>query len=349
MPRSETASKLWPAALFAVTLGGCGGPSLEVLDVAPSTTDLPAASEYLSADGDQLLLGGKPFRFLSLNAFTLTGCGNPDEVFDAAALDEFFASLRPRSLVRTYAFQTQDIAAIEAVIQAAARHQQLLNLVLADANGSCGDAGIKKDEAWFASGFRSEYLPWVRELVAREKTQPSVGMWELVGSPVDIRVATLRAFYDEVGGVVHQLAPNQLVSSGTHGVWAYGGADGYAHLHESPGIDVAGFRDYEQEPGAPPNLQGALDALGGSKPLILAEAGVFASPNGDATQMLEGRVCLSWNARSDVLAAWIEAAFQTRMAGIDIWNYLPVRRETCEYSTHRSDPLFDLVHDAPLP
>ena len=190
----------WPAALLAATLVGCSGPSLAVLDVAPSTTDLPAPSEYLSATGDQLLLGGAPFRFLSLNAFTLTGCGNPDELFDEAALDDFFASLRPRSLVRTYAFQTQDIAAIEAVIQSAARHQQLLNLVLADANGSCGDAGIDKDEAWFAAGFRSDYLPWVRELVTREKAQPSVGMWELVGSPVNIRVETLRKFYDEVGG-----------------------------------------------------------------------------------------------------------------------------------------------------
>ncbi len=338
----------WSAALLAA-LVGCSGPSLEVLDVAPSTTDLPAPSAYLSATGDQLLLGGEPFRFLSLNAFTLTGCGNPDELFDEPALDEFFASLRPRSLVRTYAFQTQDIAAIEAVIQAAARHQQLLNLVLADANGSCGDASIDKDEAWFASGFRSDYLPWVRELVTREKAQPSVGMWELVSSPVNIRVETLRAFYDEVGGVVHQLAPHHLVSSGTHGVWAYGGADGYARLHESPGIDVAGFRDYEQEPGAPPNLEGALDALGGKKPLILAEAGVFASPDGDATQMLDGRVCLSWNDRRDVLGSWIEASFQTSLAGIDIWNYLPVRRETCEYSTHRSDPLFALVHDAALP
>ncbi len=350
MQRSNSLlSSFFTAALLAATLVGCSGPSLEVLDVAPSTPNLPAPSEYLSADGDQLLLGGEPFRFLSLNAFTLTGCGNPDELFDAAALDDFFASLRPRSLVRTYAFENQDLAAIEAVIHAAASHEQLLNLVLADTNGGCGAAGIKKDEAWFASGFRSTYLPWVRELVAREKTQPSVGMWELVSSPLDIRIETLRAFYDEVGGVVHELAPNQLVSSGTHGVWAYGGADGYARLHESPGIDVAGFRDYAQEPGAPPNLQGALDALGGSKPLMLAEAGVFASPNGDATQVLEGRVCLAWNARRDVLASWIDAAFQTRLAGIDIWNYLPVRRQTCEYSTHKSDPLFALVHDAPLP
>lgn len=345
--------------LAALLLLGCSGPSLEVLDLAasseagaggaPTSGDLPDPSLFLQANGDQLLLGGEPFRFLSFNAFSLTGCGNADELFDTAALDDFFASLRPRSLVRTYAFQSLRVADIEAVIASAARHQQLLDLVLTDAKGSCGDDNIAKDEAWFAGGFRNDYLPWVREIVARERAEPAVGMWELVGSPANVRSATLRAFYDEVGGVVHELAPRQLVSSGSHGVWAYGGASGYQLIHESPGIDVAGVRDYEQDPGTPPNLQAALDALAGSKPLILAEAGIYASPSGDSTQMLEGRVCVSWSTRHDVFASWIENSFQTRVAGLDIWNYLPVAHTACEYSTHPSDLLFTLVHDAPLP
>lgn len=349
------------------TLVACSGPSLEVLETVDTNTggavgasgaagaagaigdDLPDASLFLQASGDQLLLGGEPFRFLSFNAFSLTGCGNADELFDAAALDDFFASLRPRSLVRTYAFAAQGKGAVDAVIATATRHQQLLDLVLTDAKGSCGDDGIAKDEAWYAGGFRADYLPWVREIVTRERAEPAVGMWELVGSPVNVRSATLRAFYDEVGGVVHELAPRQLVSSGSHGVWAYGGAAGYQLIHQSPGVDVAGVRDYEQEPGEPPNLQAALDALGGSKPLVLAEAGIFASATGDATQMLDGRVCVSWATRHDVLQSWIESSFQTRVAGIDVWNYLPSASSSCAYSTQRSDPLFQLVHDAQLP
>lgn len=342
----------------ALLLLSCSGPSLEVLDVAATGAAgaagapgdaLPDPSLFLQASGEQLLLAGEPFRFLSFNAFSLTGCGNPDELFDESALDAFFASLRPRGLVRTYAFQSQSVEAIDAVIAAAARHQQLLDLVLTDAKGSCGDDNIAKDEAWFAGGFRNGYLPWVREIVTRERAEPAIGMWELVGSPANVRSATLRAFYDEVGGVVHELAPQHLVSSGSHGVWAYGGASGYQLIHESPGVDVAGVRDYEQDPGTPPNLQAALDALSGSKPLILAEAGIFASPTGDPTQMLEGRLCVSWSTRRDVLATWIDNAFQTSVAGLDIWNYLPVAHTGCEYSTHPSDPLFELVHDAPLP
>jgi hypothetical protein len=93
----------------------------------------------------------------------------------------------------------------------------------------------------------------------------------------------------------------------------------------------------------------AQRALGGSKPLILAEAGVFASPSGDATQELEGRVCISWAERRDVLGSWFEAALAARVAGVLVWNYLPVARGTCAYSTHDSDPLFQVIHDTPLP
>jgi hypothetical protein len=334
--------EVFTASLAVVSCLGCSGPSLEVLRTQPVTTP---SSGFLTSAGDQLLLDGEPYRFLSFNAFTLTGCGNDDELFDEAGLDAFFSSLRPRSLVRTYAFQSIAIEGIDATIRAAARHDQLLHLVLTDANGSCNDDGTRKDEAWFSSGFRSDYLPWVREITARHAQQPAIGMWELVSSPVGIQPATLRAFYDEVGGVVHELAPNHLVSSGTHGVWAVGEVEGYTLIHESPGVDVAGFRDYDQNLGPPPNLESALVALGGSKPLILGEAGVYASPQGDPSQTLNGRVCISWDERRDVLESWIEASRDTPLAGIHVWNYLPVPRDACGYSTHDSDPLFGLIHD----
>ena len=113
-------------ALLVLELG-CSGPSLEVLTSEPVA--LPDPGPFLSREGDRLVLDGAPYRFVSFNAFTLTGCGNPDELYDEAGLDAFFSSLRPRSLVRTYAFRTIDPAAIDAAVQAAARHQQLLNLV----------------------------------------------------------------------------------------------------------------------------------------------------------------------------------------------------------------------------
>lgn len=332
----------WPALLL---LSACSGPSLEVLEAQQA----PPEGDYVSAERDQLWLRGEPYRFVSLNAFTLTGCGNADEMYDPDALDRFFGSLRPGSLVRTYAFRSQALSDIAAVVDAASRHQQLLELVLTDGNGSCADTGSTKDEAWYGAGFRADYLPWVRELTAHFSRSPTVALWELVSSPTEVSAPTLRAFYDEVGGVVHELAPRQLVASGTHGAWAYGGAANYVMLHESAGIDVASVRDYQQAPGMPANTAQALSALAGTKPLVLSEAGVYASPTGDPTQELEGRICVSWTERRDVLESWIGEALTTRLAGLNVWNYLPVARGSCSYSTHESDPLFALIRDTPLP
>lgn len=128
---------------------GCSGKSLDVLNRQEAASGGNAAaggtsggagerSEFLSASGDQLYLSGQPYRFLSFNAYSLTGCGDPEDLFDEPALDAFFTSLRPQSLVRTYAFRTLDVVNIAAVIRAAAAHGHVLNLVLTDAGSRHG-------------------------------------------------------------------------------------------------------------------------------------------------------------------------------------------------------------------
>jgi hypothetical protein len=89
-----------------------------------------------------------------------------------------------------------------------------------------------------------------------------------------------------------------------------------------------------------------------NKPIILGEAGMFASANGDAGQSLNKMPCVSWSARSDRFKGWLEAGFSTALAGIDIWNWLPVdraSRTTCEYTIGVKDPLLQVVHDFPIP
>ena len=156
-----------------------------------------------------------------------------------------------------------------------------------------------------------------------------------------------------VGGELHRLAPNHLVESGTHGPWAYQADDGYAFIHASTGIDVASFRDYDTTHSEPPNLAPSLAALAGvDKPVILGEAGMFASATGDTGQALNEMPCISWSARGDRFKTWLEAGFATELAGVDIWNWLPVdhtTRTTCEYTTGLSDPVLQIVHDFPIP
>jgi mannan endo-1,4-beta-mannosidase len=329
-------------AALAVAALGCSGPTLDVLS--------RPGSGFLERRGDQLYLDGRPYRFLSFNASSLNGCGIGDEVPGDAELDAFFASLRPRSLVRTYGVEASGIPAIERAVAAAKARGHLLILILGDDGGECGDGGTKKTNEWYASGFRQSYLPWVQTVVARFADEPAVGMWEPMKAANEVDTLTLRTFYDVVGGEIRRLDPNHLVVSGTHGPWAYGGEDGYAQIHASAGIDVGSSHDFDNRPDTPPNLESALRAIAVvSKPLVIVELGMLASSTGDPSQQLGALTCTSWQDRREDFRRQFESSFATPLAGITVWNWLPVTGTGCSLAIGSSDPVAALVRDFPLP
>ena len=135
---------------------------------------------------------------MSFNAFTLTGCGVGAEVPGPAELDAFFASLRPRGFIHLCA-RSLGYSGRRARGRSGARRGHLLTLVLSDDAGECNDGDTKKTNDWYAAGFRSGYLPWVRTVVARFAADPVVGMWEPVKGATEVDALTLRTFYDVVG------------------------------------------------------------------------------------------------------------------------------------------------------
>ena len=333
-----------PAAA-SVALGcaaalGCSGPSLEVLE-RPSPS-------FLEREGEDLVLDGRPYRFLSFVAYTLTGCGLEGEVPDDAALDAFFSSLRPRSLVRTLAYEAWGLEGVERALRSASNHGHMLTLVLADDAGECADGDVKKTADWYATGFRDSYLPWVRTVVSRFKDDPAVGMWEPIKGAMGVDALTLRTFFDVVGGEIRELDDNHLVQAGIHGPWAYGDAE-YRLIVESAGIDVATFHDYDNVSDVPPNLEPTLVALDGvGKPVILVEAGMFAGPEADPTQQNGGRSCISWADRRATFERQLGAAFATRLSGAHIWAWFPNPITTCAFGVSFDDPLVELVRELPI-
>jgi mannan endo-1,4-beta-mannosidase len=302
------------------------------------------ASGFLTRQGRQLLLDGRPFRFLGFTAFTLAGCGKPDEVPGPEELDAFFASLRPPAVVRTLALEDYPLARVELIVETAARHGHKLILILADHDAYCGQSA--KTSSWYAEGYRTSYLPWVRKVVGRFAESPAVGMWELVkGTVLRNDAPVLRAFYDEVGGEIRKLAPRHLVASGSHGTWAYGGETGYRLVHASPGIDVAMFHDYNNTWGEASSLPSALAALEGlDKPLVLGAVAFYGSRLGDPRKLYAGRPCLSWAVREQAMRVKVDATFRLPVAGATIWSWMPRGRpESCRLETYPGDPLVDFA------
>ena len=321
------------------TLSGCSSERLEVLS--------RGFAGFLQRNGDGLVLDGKPYRSLGFAAYTLTGCGS--EVPNDAELDSFFASLRPRSLVRTYAFEPLGLDGVDRVVRVAKAHGHLLTLVLTDHDSSCGEGEVSKTAGFYDSGFRDAFLPWVDTVVARYANEPAVGFWEIAKAPTDIDAATLRTFFDVVGGEIHHLDAHHLVEPGIHGPWAYGGDDGYERIIASAGLDAASFIDYDAASDEIVNLESSLRvAQKVGKPLLLVEMSIYAGQTANPSDVMGGAPCVSWDSRRAKIEKKLTSAFQQPLAGAEVWNWVPGSPAGCGYAVPSNDPLFGLVHDFPI-
>ncbi len=178
-----------------------------------TTTSSPTSpSGDIESSGGQLILDGKPYRFVGLNAYELAtdwgtnaGCGG---MLTDAQLNAFFASLRPNSLVRLWAFQGTmamnidthqlDWGPLDRVFSAAAAHGQRLIVSLTDQSGTC-DNGHWLDPSWYEGGFMDvfngasntngqgmtpmSYWDYLQAIVTHFRSSSALGMWEPISEP----------------------------------------------------------------------------------------------------------------------------------------------------------------------
>ncbi len=306
-------------------------------------------ANFLYRQGRQLYLNGAPYQMVGTNAFTLTGCGPaPTD----AQLDAFFAGLRPNALTRTWAFKPQGLTNIEKVVRAAERHNQKLILTLADGRSYCGEwdgyngsDGSGKQSVWYSSGYKTNYVPWVRSVVSLFKDSPAVGMWEIINEPGDSDNTTLKAFFNDVSTLIKQIDPNHLVSSGSWAPWAYGGEAGFKFIHDVPNIDVGSLHEYDYDYNnsntiVSPHFTPALNAMNAlNKPLIIGETGILAADTNCRTNRTQ---------RRDAMRKKFEQYLAGGAAGVFIWNWFPTNPTGCQLDFGPGDPMVAMMRDFPL-
>lgn len=350
------------AVLMATIAAGCGG----------SDTSEERWLNRMGTSGTSMTLDDTTWWPLGLNAYQLgtdwqvnAGCGAQVD------LDDYFGALPPNTLTRFNAYSSFVVdadtgelgfAPLDAVFEAAARHHQLLNAVLASSEGACEKGGFKGN-AWFAGGWRTDVLAgepmsfaeWIDTAVSRWGDSPAAVAWTPVGEPEASTCATtgcdwqtrecpagaaavVRGFVDEVGERIRRLDPDAVLWEGRAGGGQCGSAgEDYAYVGASPGIDVLEYHDYEvghELPGDPEDglgrrLQQAREL---DKPLFVAELGVEAGS------------CMPLARRHHLVSRTVADLRRAGVAGVQLWAFVPdPRLGECTFDIGPDDPLMGLV------
>lgn len=314
--------------------GGPGGPGG------------PPAASGVTVHGRDLHIDGVRRQIAGWNLFGATGC-HKGKRYPDADLDRFFQSLPHRSLTRCWGFRPQGLDNLRAVADRAAAAGQMLIVSLGDGVCHCSDEdgasagkGSKKTTAWYTGGYRSLYRPWVDRVTKELAQHPGVGGWEPLNEPIGQSGKTLRAFYDDIGGLIHANSPGKPVFSGQRGIYDFGdGAAGWKLAHASPGIDVTSMHTYDFDYQASrrivsgwwgQTIQASHD-LG--KPCILGEVGIGVPGKTGATR----------DSRAAAMRDTIRQCFGLGAAAVFVWNrYLADSGEGYAVDTW-DDPLIGAI------
>ena len=248
-------------------------------------------------------------------------------------------------VIRFWAFQnffvsngSFDWTNFDQVLAIAAAHDDKVIPVLANQYDNCD--GPSKDLAWYQNGYASTvepgdivtYRQYVADVVTRYADDPTIAMWQLVNEGAAVNsdgscdesaaLSALLAFSNDVGGMIHSLDSNHLVSlgvlegysgSGGGSQWC-GAADGdYQTLMASPGNDVCDYHDY----GYPTSPMGISSPYGletaiamchaDNKPIMVVETGIYADNSSALTS------------RAADFQAKFTAQFQAGVVGELLW------------------------------
>jgi mannan endo-1,4-beta-mannosidase len=328
-----------------------------------------STESFVTRSGSQLSLDGKPFRFTGINVYNAVNsnlCWYP--LASGPLLDDSLTAMGPGvQVVRGWFFQNfatingaRDWTAFDHVLDLARAHgvrvMPTLTNQWADCDGPGGGAGIYKNEAWYAGGYKSATTPgslvpywdWVAEIVTRYRDEPTILAWQLINE-AEVKPSkdagcsanggqTLRAFADDVSGLIKSLDPNHLVSLGTIGGGQCGTQSGeYKSVHDVPGIDLCEYHDFGSPSVAIPGdqwngLQVRIDQCNElDKPMFIGEVGINPADVG------------GFAGRAAALAAKLKAR---RLAGVDgelVWAWNAFGSSPVTFDVGPGDPVLDTL------
>lgn len=312
----------------------------------PPTSGGGSTSGFVTRQGRDLMLDGKVWKFVGVNNFSLTGCHH-GQYPDQAEVDGFFASLRPKSMTRVWAFEMQGEDGIARTVAAAEKHNQKVMFTFADGAEFCGSPDFKA--SWYENDYKGEYFQWISTITQKYKNSPAVGAWEIMNEPAlkadGLSQSTMKSFFDTTAAHIKANDPNHLVSTGTLAPWQseFEGASGYADVHSGPNIDMISVHEYDyayqnSRTIISPHFGTAKEAADQvNKPVFIGETGIVL-PDG----------CVSAAERASALKQKFDGYLGGGASGVLYWAVLSAPNnggEACNKEHANNDPPAGAVMD----
>ncbi|MGB9592825.1 MAG: cellulase family glycosylhydrolase [Anaerolineae bacterium] len=262
--------------------------------------------------GAQLTLDGRPFRFLGTNSAYFMESYFPEA--EIAPALQFIGATFPNAVLRLWVLPGWDLDRLGRVLDAGAKYGVRFLITLDDYHRG-------KSEHWFQSTFRMEYLPHVKQVVARFRAHPAVAAWELMNEPTcgpeGFSQTCLDAEYGwvkETSEAIKALDPCRPVSVGTTGyLWgSEPDRDNFRRMHALPSVDVVSI--HKQVGSAEADIVQVARDLG--KPWFFGE--VYYRVYDDACRPIRTEML---GERADAVAADIRESLDEGASGYLLWQY----------------------------
>jgi endo-1,4-beta-mannosidase len=311
---------------------------------------------FVAAEGHDLTLDGRPYRFLGVNVYSLAsfppgsggfvcGIGWTDD-----GVRELLDDVRGMggNAVRIDVYQSftmggEDFSRVDLILREASARGIRVVMTLENQWEDCTRGGYKYAD-WYRDGYRRpyggypmSYRDYVARVVRRYRDEPAVLMWQLMNEAESRTVhglddpEALLGFAADMADVVERNDPDHLLSLGTIGLHRPGsGGAFYALLHQIDGIDLVEAHDYhEDEREMPRDVWNAIVlARAIRKPFFIGEVGISSPP-------------VRRSRRARLIARKLEAAWNEGADGVLIWAYRSFDGTDKDFD--RNDPLYGTV------
>ncbi len=209
---------------------------------------------FVTVSNGNFVLNGMRFRFVGANVYELA---NVEPMITRAIMDD--AVTAGFLVLRFWLFQnkkTEDlIKKMNEICDLAAERGLKLIVSLSDKWGYLQN--YKIDEDWYKSGYKNEYLSYVKEVTFALKNRDEIIIWELINEPETDTFESFYRFAEHVSAELKTISPNHLFSTGTVGgigdkfgsYFSVFKKSNFRRLYSIETLDTISIHDYSYDSG----------------------------------------------------------------------------------------------------